>query len=109
MNERRLPHDRDLERSVLAEIVDPLHDVRALGDVAPNHFCDGRHQRILRHWLAGEQLNPSDELYVADITRWAHPLARGDVERFFWIAERRRRVLALANEIEDLLTGWCAA
>jgi hypothetical protein len=107
--DRRLPYDQDLERAVLAEIIDPLHRVRALDEVGPEDFADGRHQRIMRHRLAGESFIGSDVRYAAGCTQWAHPLVHGDVEQFFALAARRREVLRLAYRIEELLAEGVAA
>jgi hypothetical protein len=109
MADRRLPADLSLERSVLAEIAEPLHHVRGLSDVTPGDFYDQRHARIVGR-LRGVFKSADDERYVADdrdyvddCVRFAWPLLEGGIERFFALAARRRRALLLTDELSTLL------
>jgi hypothetical protein len=100
---RRLPFDRDVERVVLAELADPLHQVAALRTVTPSMFLDGRHQRILAARRAGETLVDDDQAYLEDCVRYAAPLTAGTLAAFTRVAQARARVLALVGEIDEIL------
>jgi hypothetical protein len=100
-----LPHDVELERAVLAELVDPLHPGLLRLDFDESAFYVYRHQRIGAALLDGYDLTPGDVDYLAEATSYAHPLVRGDLDRFLDLARRRARLAALDYERLALLGG----
>lgn len=100
-----VPHDADLERAVLAELLDPLHPGTFALTFDEHAFYVYRHRRIAAALLDGYDLVPGDVEYVADVTRYARPLTRGDLDRFLDLARRRARLAALEYERLALLGG----
>lgn len=103
IDHRRLPFDLDIERSVLAEVAEPLHVVASMREVVAEHFHDARHRRIATSLLSGGPLGRADRAYLADAVRYAWPLTASTLPRFFELAAARARLLELAGEIERVL------
>lgn len=99
----RLPFDSAVERSVLAEVGDPLHRLHALVDVGPQHFHDERHARIVEALRDGAPVSVEDHQYLDECIAYAWPLVDGAVERFLDLAARRQRALELEAELHELL------
>jgi hypothetical protein len=100
-----LPVDLDAERSVLAELVEPLYRNSALDRIAVDDFADYRHRRILEQLHDGEPLTVRDAAYLAELCRYAWPLSTQLLDSFLDCAARRRRLLALERERLELLGG----
>jgi hypothetical protein len=98
-----LPFDAEAELSVLAHLVDPLHDVDVLDYVDSTYFHDWRHARIVEQFRAGDEWSVEDAAYVENATRLAWPLTESLAEKFIDCASRRRRLLELEAERLELL------
>jgi hypothetical protein len=99
----RVPYDDELERTVLAERLRPLHCVAGIADLEPGQFYVPQHSRILANTLDGTTLTHDDAAYVDEIDRDAWPLCAGNVERFVDLARRRARLAELEHERLSLL------
>jgi hypothetical protein len=94
-----VPDDLDLERAVLAEILDPLHPgLHDVDRISGDDFRRYRHAVIVNEHWAGKRLRPVDVDYAVDTVRFARPLEHGDLERFRDLARRRRRLVELERE-----------
>jgi hypothetical protein len=101
---KRLPHDFELERSVLAELVEPLHRLHALDEIGVGAFHDGRHRRIFTALRDHAPLSAADHKYLDGCVAYAWPLCRGAIERLEELARRRALALDLLRELDKVLT-----
>lgn len=99
----RVPYEPEAELSVLAELVEPLHDGCLLAGLTADDFYDPRHRRIAAAVLAGREPEPGDAAYVQHLARFAFPLTVQGWSAFTDAARKRARLLELERERCELL------
>jgi hypothetical protein len=96
------PFDAEIELSVLAELVAPLHRVAVLDTVTASDFYNPRHQRVVAALRAGKPLPADDATTAANAARFAFPLTKDGLATFLDHAARRRRIGELEAERLEL-------
>jgi hypothetical protein len=99
-----MPHDPEVELSVLADQADPLRG-KPHARVESDHFYDRRNARVFAAVESSptKLLSPEDAAYLANAVQYAFPIVAGTYETFFDLAARRRRLLELEVERLELL------
>jgi hypothetical protein len=100
------PYDAEAELSVLAELFDPLHELKQLRDgLTAGDFYDPRHRRIALARQSDRPLSKDDAAYVTNAVRCAFPLTKQLLAAFQDCAIRRHQIRELEIELRRLYDG----
>jgi hypothetical protein len=103
MSDRRLPHDLDVERTVVAAIASP-HRYRsaALDELGPDAFYDGRHVRVVTALRQRTPMSRADHAYLDWTLATAWPLCNRHLGELHDLTRRRAQALELVHQLDEV-------